>query len=43
MLLGPFPKGMNTQVIMVTLPSKAADDNRLAWSLLVEGMNVARV
>jgi hypothetical protein len=43
MLLGPSPKGTNTQVVMVTLPSKAADDNRLTQSLLVAGMNVARV
>jgi hypothetical protein len=43
MLLGPSPKGMNTQVMMVTLPSKAADDDRLTQSLLVAGINVARV
>jgi hypothetical protein len=43
MLLGLSPKGTNTQVIMVTSPSKAADDNSFTQSLLVAGMNVARV
>jgi hypothetical protein len=43
MLLGPSPKGTNTWVITVTLPSKAADDNRLTQGLLVAGTNVVRV
>jgi hypothetical protein len=43
MLLRPSPKGTNTQVMMVTLPSKAEDDDRLTQSLLVAGMDVARV
>ncbi len=41
-LLGPSPRGRNTQV-MVTLPLEAADDDELMRSLFVAGMNVARL
>jgi len=41
-LLGPSPRGRNTQV-MVTLPLEAADDDELMRSLFVAGMNVGRV
>lgn len=41
-LLGSSPPERNT-VIMVTLPSEAAEDDKLIRHLLLSGMNVARI